>query len=396
MRVPETSNLHPKSGAFFARVLLCCTLALSGCAQNTAFPTEGAARQGPEPSLEAASANQETAIHHRDSERLAALARARSGQQTLNEYPIGPGDVVQVSVPRIEELRDRTERVSGDGSLSLPLLGTVQAAGLTEDQLRETLRERLGKYMRHPQVDVFVKEYQSRQVAVIGSVKTPRLVTLSTPNETILDAISAAGGLTEAAGDKVFLIPAKKSDNPGPDLSQVAFSQAKGQREEDDDRRSFERHLTASPSSFEADALTITLRGGPFAGTGEYMKMPLRPGDVIIVPGGGEVMVVGWVPHPGQFRMGSGLTVLGAVGAAGGPMYAANTTDVRLIRTEADGVKKSIGVDLDAVTDGAAPDIPVQANDVIDVPYSNVKIGPYILYSVIKNLGYGLAIPAIP
>jgi polysaccharide export outer membrane protein len=392
MHAPETSNPHLKSGAFSAGVLLCCTLALSGCVQNTSFSTVGAARQDP---LDAASAGQETAIRV-DSERLAALARERRGQHTLNDYPIGPGDVVQVSVPRIEELRDRTERISGDGALTLPLLGTVQAAGLTEDQLRAKLRERLSKYMRRPQIDVFVKEYQSRQVAVIGSVKTPRRITLTTPNETILDAISAAGGLTNDAGDKVFLIPARRNNNSGPDLSQVAISQPQRQPEGDQDPRSLASALPASHSSFEADALTIMLRGGPFAGTEEYMKMPLRPGDVIIVPGGGDVMVVGWVPRPGQFKMGSGLTVLGAVGAAGGPMYAANTTDVRLIRTEADGVKKSIGVNLDAVTNGTAPDTPVQANDVIDVPYSNVKIGPYILYSVIKNLGYGLAIPAIP
>ena len=391
MSASETINLHLKSIAFFAAVLMCWTLALSGCVQNTSFSTEGAAKQYPGG---AASANQEIAMQG-DSERLAALWRERRGQHTLNDYPIGPGDVVQVSVPRIEELRDRTERISGDGTLTLPLLGTVQAAGLTEEQLRATLRERLSKYMRRPQIDVFVKEYQSRQVAVIGSVKTPRRITLTTPNETILDAISAAGGLTNDAGDKVFLIPVRKNNNRDPGLSQVAFSQPQTQLEEQDPR-SLGTDLTTSHSSFEADALTIMLRGGPFAGTEEYMKMPLRPGDVVIIPGGGDVMVVGWVPRPGQFKMGSGLTVLGAVGAAGGPMYAANTTDVRLIRTEADGVKKSIGINLDAVTNGTAPDTPVQANDVIDVPYSNVKIGPYILYTVIKNLGYGLAIPAIP
>jgi len=70
-------------------------------------------------------------------------------------------------------------------------------------------------------------------------------------------------------------------------------------------------------------------------------------------------------------------------------MYPADTSDVHLIRTKANGEKSVIHVDVSRILAGQASDIPVQSNDVIDVPYSNVKIGPYVLYSVVSKVGYG-------
>ena len=115
----------------------------------------------------------------------------------------------------------------------------------------------------------------------------------------------------------------------------------------------------------------------------------MRPGDVLVVPGGGNVMVIGWVQTPGYFQVGSGLTVLGAIGAAGGPMYAANTKDIELIRSNRDGTKDTIPINLDKIATGEANDLPVKANDVIDVPYSSVRIGPYVFYSILSRMGIG-------
>jgi protein involved in polysaccharide export with SLBB domain len=143
-----------------------------------------------------------------------------------------------------------------------------------------------------------------------------------------------------------------------------------------------------------ASALTIPLRSTSLTGGGAYLSMPVRPGDVLVVPGGGEVMVVGWVKNPSHFAVGSGLTVLGAVGAAGGPMYAADTKEVALIRSEKNGSKVTVALDLDQISRGKAADVPVKANDVIDVPYSGWRIGPYIFYSVVARIGIGG--PAIP
>jgi len=116
------------------------------------------------------------------------------------------------------------------------------------------------------------------------------------------------------------------------------------------------------------------------------MNMPANPGDIIVVPGGGNVMVTGWVYKPGYFQVGSGLTVLGAVGSAGGAMFAANTSDATLIRSDGSGNKVSIPVNLDRISKGEDPDIPVRANDVVDVPYSDVKIGPYVFYNILTRV----------
>jgi protein involved in polysaccharide export with SLBB domain len=134
----------------------------------------------------------------------------------------------------------------------------------------------------------------------------------------------------------------------------------------------------------------IPLKSSALNGSGRYINMPVRPGDVLIVPGGGNVMVTGWVYRPGFFQVGSGLTVLGAVGSAGGAMYAAAPSDATLIRSDANGNKVSIPVDLDKIATGAAPDIPVRANDVIDVPYSNLKIGPYVVYNILTRMAVPL------
>jgi len=128
-------------------------------------------------------------------------------------------------------------------------------------------------------------------------------------------------------------------------------------------------------------------------GSENYLNLPVRPGDVIIVPGGGEVNVIGWVQTPGHIKIISGMTVLGAIGAAGGPMYAANQHDVHLYRSLKDGSRMAVEIDLDKVRRGEQEDPAVLANDVIAVPYSSVKIGPYVLYNILARVGYGVAIP---
>ena len=125
-------------------------------------------------------------------------------------------------------------------------------------------------------------------------------------------------------------------------------------------------------------------------GSAHYMNMPVEPGDIIVVPGGGNVMVTGWVYRPGYFTVGSGLTALGAVGSAGGAMYAADPADATLMRSDGNGNKVAIPINLDKIAKGEDPDIPVRANDVIDVPYSDAKIGPYVVYNVLTRMAIPL------
>jgi protein involved in polysaccharide export with SLBB domain len=416
---------------------LLCVCVLMACAQSSSVsesatpPSSGAASDkpnfgdasaGPPPAQQAsttahpgAADSQSTAEsapsssppvdNVQETTRLDALYRSRTHGEAVADYPIGPGDIVQISVPPIDELRERTVRVEADGSISLPMLGTMQAGGLTEKQLRAELSERLKKYMYKPEVDVFVKEYRSRQVAVIGMVNNPGLITLTGPNETVLDMMTRAGGLTATAADEIILMPAEQNKQQA--IGRIAEVSANGA----DPAAGLQNGRPPSEASAAREAafkqgelgallrqnshpLIIGLKSTALTGGGTYLNMPVRPGDVIVVPGGGDVMVIGWVQNPGHFQVGSGLTVLGAIGAAGGPMFAANSSDVHLVRTRRDGSKLVLRIDLDKIKNGQEADLPVRGNDVIDVPYSTVKVGPYVFYQILSKMSVGG--PSIP
>jgi protein involved in polysaccharide export with SLBB domain len=348
-----------------------------------------------------------------DKLRLDELWRHRSADSASDEdYPIGPGDVLTASVPSIEELQGRKTRVSAKGTIELPLVGIVEVGGLTEDRVAQELDKKLGRFMFDPQASVFVEEYRNREVALVGAVNKPGLVLLDSPTETILDVLTQAGGVTSTAADDLILIPSEQGGKRQIRSAALPQSPHSHNSPEGDTRLASAYDSTsgghpawAVASNAQNDAIkamaiqdahpiSISLRSTSLAGSGHYLNLPVRPGDVIVVPGGGEVMVVGWVQTPGHFVVGSGLTVLGAIGEAGGPMYAADTKEVTLIRSAKDGSKKTVALDLEAISRGHAQDVAVMANDVIDVPYSGWRIGPYIFYSVITRIG--LAGPAIP
>jgi polysaccharide export outer membrane protein len=266
--------------------------------------------------------------------------------------------------------------------------------------------------MYNPQVDVFVKEYHSRQVAVVGAVHSPGLVVLTGGGESILDVLTQAGGLTPDAADEIVILPEVKGG--GEKLKQIAASMSgsgndSGKPAADVQSATGTTHETQAESTqstqsapmqsgggtVDLAALEEEVSNGPaviiplktaMRGSAKYMSMPANPGDIIVVPGGGNVMVTGWVYKPGYFGVGSGLTVLGAVASAGGAMFAANTSEATLIRSDGAGNKISLPVNLDKIATGEAPDIPVRANDVVDVPYSDVKIGPYVFYNILTRV----------
>ncbi len=337
-------------------------------------------------------------------DRLKALFEKRSQARESLDYPIGPGDVIEITVPGVEDLKERTVRVGGDGKIELPLIGNIQAGGLTEPQLSDELKTALTKYMYSPQVDVFIREYRSRQVAVVGAVRTPGLITLTSSDVSILDAITQAGGMTAEAADEIVILPEVKggqkqlarlaaslSEENEPqhkvaeaDIPQNAQPDHSGPDKTELTMASLQTNISNGP------AIVIPLKSSALNGSARYINMPVRPGDVLIVPGGGNVMVTGWVYKPGFFQVGSGLTVLGAVGSAGGAMYAAAPSAATLIRSDAAGNKVSIPVNLDKIATGADPDIPVRANDVIDVPYSDLRIGPYVVYNILTRMAVPL------
>jgi polysaccharide export outer membrane protein len=116
----------------------------------------------------------------------------------VSDYRVGPQDLIEISVFQVPDL-SRTVRVNSGGQISLPLIGGMQAGGLTIQELEAAIGKKLeAKYLQNPQVTAFVKEYTSQRVTVEGSVKKPGIYPLS-GRTTLLQAIAMAEGLDQLA-----------------------------------------------------------------------------------------------------------------------------------------------------------------------------------------------------
>jgi polysaccharide export outer membrane protein len=268
------------------------------------------------------------------------LSAARVGQGGIptapapaqEDYFIGPEDLIEINVFELPELKTTT-RVLGDGTVSLPLLGVIQAAGLTrtgfEARLRDLLQER---FLLDPQVTISVNEYRSRMVSVIGAVTTPGTYQMIGPR-TVLQMISEAGGLTKEAGADIFILRRTESGK----VERLAL-----------------------------DLDDLIIRGNP------ELNLGLEPGDVINVPIDRPIYVFvdGAVRDPGQIESKSSrpMTLLQAVARAGGLTERANLRGVHILRKDATGAQKRIPVNLREIRKGKADDIPLEDGDVIVVP----------------------------
>jgi len=109
------------------------------------------------------------------------------------DYVIGPEDLLKIDVFQVPELSNLGARVANDGTITVPLLGTVEASGLTAKQLADALQDKWGeKYLQSPQVTVFVQYYPAKPGSVVGAVEKPGLYYLAGPR-TLIEMISMAG-----------------------------------------------------------------------------------------------------------------------------------------------------------------------------------------------------------
>jgi polysaccharide export outer membrane protein len=267
----------------------------------------------------------------------------------------------------------------------LPFVGMIHVNGMTDRTLRAEIRRVLEtNYVRNPQVSLFVKEFRSRQVAVIGAVQKPGLYSLASSADTILSMISQAGGTTAGAAERILFIPAEPAE---PDKAKEIVSAMPIQM------------LSKDPSPLilkNAEPLVINLDGVNKSGQEMYLSMPARPGDIVMIPGAGEVLVQGWVEKPGAYKITPGLTLLGVVAAAGGMTYPADAAAVELMRTNAAGHKSKVIADLDAIRTGASPDLPLREGDIVDVVSSSPKLfayGFYRFFTTLVHVGASASVP---
>jgi len=128
----------------------------------------------------------------------------RTDQEPANAYAIGIGDVLELTVWKNPEL-SVVVPVRPDGRVSVPLLGDIQAAGMTPLALKATLTEGFKEYVTAPGVSVVIKEINSRKVFVTGEVKTPGAFDLQ-PRTKVMQVLALAGGLTPYAKGRVVLL----------------------------------------------------------------------------------------------------------------------------------------------------------------------------------------------
>ena len=307
-----------------------------------------------------------------DGTRVRTLMAERTAAGVRTEPCLGPGDLLEISVFHWPDLQGFKTRVSPTGTITLPLLGQVQAAGLTDTELRDRIAEGLRHgYMRDPQVSVFVDEYVSQQVSVTGAVARPGLYGLSRDHRTVSDLISEAGGFDEHAGGRISLYPGPKGSACGASA-----------------RPALEGATNVEPVEIDVNDEYTTPADNP-------LLLPVHGGDSIVV-NRGRFLVDGWVNKPGAYDIAPGTTALGGVSAAGGAVYAADLSRIAVWRMQRGGTKKKIEVDMDAVEKGEAKDVTLQAGDVVDVPASTLRMIPYSAYwmlTTVVRVGAGVSIP---
>lgn len=158
---------------------------------------------------------QEAGASARTSAALAGGDDDKSGAYA--EYKIGPYDLLEISVFQVAEM-SRAVRVNAKGMITLPLIGSVPAGGLTAVQLEEAIAARLARdYLQDPQISVFIKEFVSQRVTVEGSVAKAGVYPLS-GRTTLIQAIAMASGLDPLADENQVKVFRMRSDG-GKDMA---------------------------------------------------------------------------------------------------------------------------------------------------------------------------------
>lgn len=279
--------------------------------------------------------------------------------QSDERYRIGPGDVLDIRIFNRPQLSREAVRVEGSGIIRMPLIeGEISAACKTEGELAKEIATRYLKYYRNPQVDVFIKEYHAREVALIGAVIDQGRYQLSRRMR-LLELLTYAKGPSEKAGETINIVRGSKPD----------ICDAQPQSADD-------------ASGFISLRLNDTLRGD------EKANPYVQPGDIVTIPEAAQVYVVGNVYSPKPLALKEPISVSRAVAMAGGPLRDSKTDRVRIVRQQPGSAGRSeIYVNLNAIAHKQAEDVMLQANDIVEVPESTGK-------SIIRSL-LGAVAPSV-
>ncbi|MFZ0416775.1 MAG: polysaccharide biosynthesis/export family protein [Candidatus Sulfotelmatobacter sp.] len=266
------------------------------------------------------------------SESAAASTSVVPADQNSWALRLGPGDLIEVGVYNVPELTTKA-RIGNSGDVYLPLIDYVHVSDLTVEEAQALIEKRLqdGGFVRGAHVTIFLDESASQGVTILGEVARPGIYP-AVGNRKLYDLISAAGGFSASAGRKVSII--RQHDPAAP--------------------------ITVSLPRNLADDLQDNVE--------------ILPGDMITVPRAPIIYVVGDVGRPAGLLVDNGsLTVLQALALAGGTNHTAKMGSVRIIRKGPTGMTET-RVPLKKMLEAKAPDMNLQADDILFVPLSGVRM----------------------
>lgn len=247
-----------------------------------------------------------------------------------DDYRLGPEDVLEVKVFELDQF-DRSVRVSGDGSISLPLIGRIRVQGLVPEEAAARVAEALrGEFVQNPQVSVFVSEFNSRRLSLLGAVDKPATYPLL-GRRSLLQVLAEAGGVTEDADEVLYVF-----------------------RQSDDGRRA---RLLVPLSE-------LLVQGDP------RWDIWLLPGDVVSVPPQEliRVSVLGAVERPDIYELRrEEASLLKALARAQGLSTRGSKKGIQIQRVDDSGKATILKVDLENILEGKTPDVPLQEGDVVYV-----------------------------
>jgi len=264
-------------------------------------------------------------------------------------YVLGTDDTLVIHVADAPDINDKPQRVDPNGDLRLPVIGRVHAAGLSVDQLEAELKERLAVYLEQPDVTVMVTSSHSQTVSIIGAVSNPGIKPLDA-NKTLVEVLSASGGLTADAGPTVRV--ARKLAQGRIPLPEALDDPVGGY------------------STVELDAKALLEARTP------EKNIVIEPNDVIAVPRADVVYVIGEVGRPGPVQLTADhtITVMEAVSTSGGVLRTAAPSRVRILRRVAgQDTRAEIAVNLQEMMQGKAKDVRLAVGDILVVPDSSGK-----------------------
>ncbi|MCX6565555.1 MAG: polysaccharide export protein [Candidatus Aminicenantes bacterium] len=256
---------------------------------------------------------------------------AEQTERFVTAYRIGPKDLLGIEVR--EDAKLNTEvRVSEQGKINLAYINEIYVEGLTAAELGNKLAELYSPYLRDPHVAVTIKERQSKQVSILGAVTKPGFVQLF-GRTTLLEAITAAGGLTREAAREIIII------------------------------RTFPDGTT---NNIKIPIDDLMLRGDP-----KY-NLPLEAGDSVIVQIDRTVIIYiyGQVKSPGALAVLQSRipTVTQAIAQAGGFTDRAAKRRVVVTRKDENGREKTFNINVVRIQNNRIEDFQLREGDTVFVP----------------------------